>query len=128
MKLDESNLSFATFWIQSHGLPTAEMNKHNIRLIGASIGQLMDMNPLPEGITCKRFFRIKVSFDINLPLKAGFSLPRPNLPAAYIRFQYEKLSNFCCYCDRLGHTMYTCPHTEALGSIKQFGFWLWANP
>lgn len=43
MTLDEIDLSFATFWIPLLGLPMADMNKHNIRLIGASIDQLLDM-------------------------------------------------------------------------------------
>lgn len=62
-----------------------------ISLIGAFVGQLLDMDPLPEGITCKHFFCIKISFNTNLPLKAGFSLPRPNLLATYVRFRYERL-------------------------------------
>lgn len=127
MSLEEIDLSFATFWIQLHGLPLAGMNKYNIGLIGASVDHLLDMDPLPEGITCKRFFRIKVSFNITNPLKACFSLPRPNLPNAYIRFRYEKLSDFCYYCGRLGHTMYWCLESEALGSVKRYGSWLRAN-
>lgn len=127
MTLDELDLSLATFWIQLHGLPMADMNKHNIGIIGASIRQLLDIDPLPEDITCKRFFRIKVSFNITNPLKACFSLPRPNLPDAYIRFRYEKLSDFCYYCGCLGHTMYWCLESEALGSVKRYGSWLHTN-
>lgn len=91
-----------------HGLPMASMNKQNISSIGASIGRPVDIDPILDGISCKWFFLIKVSFNVDLPLKEGFLLSRPHLTNAYIHFRCKKLSDFCYYCGCLGHTMYLC--------------------
>lgn len=92
----------------------ADMNKTNICTIGASIGQIADMDPIPDGIACTGFFRIKVSFDASLPLKVGFPLPRPHYPDARISFRYEKLSDFCYQCGQIDHTALIGVHPSQL--------------
>lgn len=124
MIMNEVDLSLATFWIQLHGLPMAGMNKKNITDIGASVGSLVEMEALLD-IFCKRFFRIKVSF--NNPLKDGFFLPRPHLSAAFIRFRYEKLVDFCYQCGCLGHSVIMCPYEAEVIPTTKFGPWLRAS-
>lgn len=58
LTLEEIDLSLETFWIQLHGLPLARMNRRNIAEIGASIGTILTMELLLDGIACKRFFCI----------------------------------------------------------------------
>lgn len=60
MTIAEVDLTMSSFWIQLHGLLMAGMNQSTISAIGSSIGQLLELEQLPTGITCKHFFRIKV--------------------------------------------------------------------
>lgn len=127
LTIAEIDLTTSSFWIQLHGLPMAGMNQPTISAIGSSIGQLLELDKLPEGITCKRFFRIKVKLNVCNPLKHGFFLPSPNLSDVFISFRYEKLSDFCYNCGRIGHTFSMCPHETMLEGDHQFGSWLRAN-
>lgn len=88
----------------------ANTNKQNINDIGTSIGQLLELEQLQEGIVCKRFFCIKARFNICNSLMEGFSLPRPKMHDAFISFHYEELSDFCYKCGWLGHTLPMCPN------------------
>lgn len=117
LTLSEEDLSMATFWIQLHGLPMAGMNRQNILNTGATVGTLVDMETLPDGIFCKRFFRMRFSFNACNPLKVGFSFPRPHLQAAFIRFRHQKLVDFCYTCGCVNHSVSMCPYDEAAPSV-----------
>lgn len=94
----------------------------------SSVGQLLEIEMLPDDIHCKWFFRVKVYFNVCNPIKEGFLLPRPNLPYAFINFRYEKLSNFCYKWGRIGHSVSMCPHEVLMSSIQRYGPWLQSNP
>lgn len=53
--------------------------------------KLLDVEPLPIGFACKKFVRIRVEMDADLPLKTGFIFPRVNESPTLISFKYEKL-------------------------------------
>lgn len=107
-----------------HGLPMAGMNKRNLTFTGASIGDVLEVEPLPDGITCKRFFRVKVRFPVYSPLKTGFLLPRHHLSDALIQFRYEKLSDCCYHFGCLGHTLQVCSNVLGSSVHSSFGTWL----
>ena len=41
------------------------------------------------------FFRVRVNIDISLPLCRGRVITLENGEKAWVRFQYERLPNFC---------------------------------
>jgi len=43
------------------------------------------------------------------PLNSGFFLPHLDLPSIWIRFQYERLADYCVYCGLIGHWKFFCP-------------------
>lgn len=56
MTIDAVDLTIFSFRIQLHGLPMASMNQYNIANIGSSVEKLLELEKLPIGISCKRFF------------------------------------------------------------------------
>lgn len=99
--IDEIDMSKAHFWVQLHGLPPAITSLANIKLIGQHLGTLLEIEPLPFGLACKKFVRIKVELAVDSPLKTGFLIPRLNKSPALVTFRYERLSDFCYHCGRL---------------------------
>lgn len=104
MTIDEVDPTQSSFWIQLYGLPMARMNHNTISTVGSSVGYLLEIEKLRDGVNFKHFFHIKVSFNVYLLLKDGFPLPRPNLPDTFINFCYEKLSDFYYKCGCIGHS------------------------
>ncbi|KAH7862130.1 hypothetical protein Vadar_000432 [Vaccinium darrowii] len=68
----------------------------------------------------RSFMRIKVLVDTTKPLLRGFFYKRPSGGAAnsshsvWIRFKYERLSDFCFLCGRLGHEKSSCKFPPAV--------------
>ncbi|XVF17372.1 hypothetical protein REPUB_Repub10bG0115800 [Reevesia pubescens] len=47
--------------------------------------------------------RMKVVFNVEEPLKIGFTLKRKDKPTTRISFKYERLPDLCYHYGRLGH-------------------------
>jgi len=62
-----------------------------------------------EGIIAHHHLRIRVLINVLQPLIPGFFLPRLDLPSIWIRFQYERLADYCVYCGLIGHRKFFCP-------------------
>lgn len=91
----------------------------NIKMIWEHLGSLVEIEPLPFCLACKKCVRIKVELDVNLPLKIGFYFPRNKKCPAHISFQYEKLSDFCYHCGRSEPSISSC---ELLNSKMDFSY------
>lgn len=64
-------------------------------------------DPTKEGRIAK-CLRIRIWHNLNNPLKKGFNLKRPNDEDLWVKFQYERLSDFCYGCGKIGHTVPEC--------------------
>ena len=79
------------------------------------------------------FFRVRVNIDISLPLCRGGVITLENGEKAWVRFQYERLPNFCYWCGRLDHGDKQCNSwIQSKGSLstdkQEFGSFLKAAP
>ncbi|KAE9458498.1 hypothetical protein C3L33_09599, partial [Rhododendron williamsianum] len=72
------DFNFSPFWIQIHGLPLGFLNSKAGMVITKSIGD---------------------------PLKKGFFLRRVKEEDSWVRFKYERLSDFCYGCGMVGHAV-----------------------
>ncbi|GLT54497.1 hypothetical protein SLA2020_276890 [Shorea laevis] len=97
--------------------------------IGQSLGDLLEVDgPLDGSAGKQSFLRLRVSVDLTKPLIPGFTHHRPPKIPAWIQYKYERLSDYCYSCGRLGHLSFFCPVSPKLPDIGWFNDKLRANP
>lgn len=71
---------------------------------------------------------MKIEIDTSLPLKAGFRWVNEQGQDKWDNIKYERLSDYCYDCGRLGHTYQTCVEDVVMSDIKHgfplYGSWL----
>lgn len=84
----------------------AKLTRQNGEIIGRRIGNLLGVEALHDSILLERsFLRIRVEVDVTKPLPLGFilRLKGPQVKETWVSYKYEKLSDFCYDCGRIGH-------------------------
>ena len=122
----------AWFWVQVHDIPLSFMSKKVAESLCDTVGEVRRS---PESIEDDggNFFRVRVNIDICLPLCRGRVITLENGEKAWVRFQYERLPNFCYWCGRLDHGDKQCNlWIRSKGSLstdkQQFGSFLKVAP
>jgi hypothetical protein len=108
--IEDLDFTTADFWIQVHNLPMDLITVENAESIGASLGDLLEVdNADKKKPTRKSFLRFRVKLNLLNPLVPGFTHHRlPNAPI-WIQYKYERLSDYCYICGRIGHLSFACP-------------------
>ncbi|KAL7186742.1 hypothetical protein ACSBR2_028466 [Camellia fascicularis] len=94
--------------------PFEKANKSQWEIIGSRVGRLIKVEAHCDGLLLYRnFLRIRVDVDVTKPLPRGFILNRGENAQMtsvdpWISFKYEKLSDFCYDCGRIGHDRNVC--------------------
>ncbi|CAB4267060.1 unnamed protein product [Prunus armeniaca] len=129
LAIEEAPTHMVAYWIQAHGIPLNLMSTGNAMEIGEKLGTVLEVedpwNKGPRG-----FLRIHTLIDTTNPLAVGFWLPRPEGLDTWAKLKYEKLSNFCFDCGRLGHTKNGCKFNmdkNEDGESAAFGDWMKAR-
>ncbi|KAF7136176.1 hypothetical protein RHSIM_Rhsim08G0187900 [Rhododendron simsii] len=97
--------------IQIHDLPVEKMTRVNAEAIGKRFGRLLAIETSTDGILLGRsFLRVRAEIKIADPFPKGFWLRRETESTRdlWISYKYEKLSDFCYACARLGHDSKGC--------------------
>lgn len=116
--LEAMDFSLCPFWVQIHGLPITCMTSANAKKIGTQFEALIDIDGEEEQgglILSRSFLRLRVMEDTSKPLLRGFFFRRPAVSTEkiWIQFKYERLSDFCFQCGRLGHEKNSCKFQPA---------------
>lgn len=126
--LQEVSLKNSTFNVQIHGLPLDHMTVKNAINLGNALGKLIHVEEDPTfGVAWRKFIRLKVEIDVTYPLKQGFMMPRWGNTETWIALKYERLSDFCHACGRLGHSPIFCSFQVHPPTKLAFGPWLRAE-
>ncbi|KAF7138348.1 hypothetical protein RHSIM_Rhsim07G0162600 [Rhododendron simsii] len=104
----ELDFSFSPFWVQIHGLPLGYLNVKTGSAIAESFGDVIAVEDPGERGRLANYLRIRVWLDVSKPLKKGFFLRRPKEDDLWVKFKYERLSDFCYGCGRISHTVKEC--------------------
>jgi hypothetical protein len=85
------------------------MTVENARNIGESLWELLEVDNLDIlKPTRKGFLRFRVLFNLLNPLIPSFTHHRPPKTLLWIQYSYERLSDYCYTCGRIGHLSYAC--------------------
>lgn len=120
------NFKKIQFWVQIHDLGLEKFNMENAKRIGNIIGEYVETDKDVEN-TCRSFLRLKVVVDAKKPLLAGFWWSNSHGNEIRANIKYERLSDFCYGCGKLGHTTQACKEDVRMSESKMghtmFGPW-----
>ncbi|KAI8030947.1 hypothetical protein LOK49_LG01G00840 [Camellia lanceoleosa] len=124
----EIDFSTSPFWVQVHGLPVEKMTRRNGQIIAESIGTLIGVEAPHDGLLLYRsFLHIQVEINVSKPLPRGFILKKKDpttqeLVEKWVHFKFERLSDFCYDCGRIGHDQHSCKFVDrSMGSQSGYG-------
>ncbi|CAN1732106.1 Serine/threonine-protein phosphatase PP2A-1 catalytic subunit [Linum perenne] len=102
------DFQISAFWVQVHGLPVSHMNAGILINLAKLFSDLVAIDPAGlEGGRWNPFARMLVNMDVSRPLRPNKVLPIEG-ELESIRFKYEKISEMCFFCGRVGHELETC--------------------
>jgi hypothetical protein len=99
--IEDLDFTKAAYWVQVHNLPLELMTVENARNIGASLGELLEVDtPFNLKLARKGFLRFRVVLNLLNPLILGFTHHRPPKAPLWIQYMYERLSDYCSFVEK----------------------------
>lgn len=117
-------------WVQVHDIPNGFISENILKSVGNFVGKYVKSDPANVEGTWKAYVRIRVTLDIQKPLKRRMKIKREGGTWSWINFKYERMGNFCFVCGIIGHTERECsivyenPDKEI---ERAYGVWLRAQ-
>lgn len=91
------------------------------------MGVFVKTDPMNNNGLWKWYTRIRVTMDVEKPIKRRMKVKREGGAWSWINFKYERISTFCFVCGLLGHSERDCgivydnPEKEI---ERAYGVWL----
>lgn len=102
------NLQHSDIWVQVYDLPRGLWSEKILISIGKSVGKVVKMDPTNLNGGWWGYARIRVTLDLNKPIKRRMKLKREGGEWSWVNFKYERLSTFCFVCGLVGHSDRDC--------------------
>lgn len=124
----EMQLKFSPFWARLYNLPYSCRSDEKVRLIGRSLGDVMDIEE--DFLDLSPFRRIRVSIDCSKPLKRFQNIKVKDNMTVKINLKYERLPHFCFLCGLMSHTEKDCSYVNEEEKEKGsgWGMYIRASP
>lgn len=94
--------------------------------IGGCIGEVLDSGKImmpDKSITMK----VKVMLNLSDAVKKGVNAGSKSDGVFWVDFRYEKLTQFCFRCGKIGHGEQGYSHEESESTTNNWGHWLRTN-
>jgi hypothetical protein len=122
----------AAFWVRMYNLPLACMGSDIGKQIGATVGEVVEVDQNDGEAKWGEFLRVRIIIDLTKPLDRGRKINIRN-KSTWVKFKYEKLPNFCYHCGVVRHSRRDCAakSLKGEGSLSRdtpFGPWLRVPP
>lgn len=125
--LDVKSLDFdhVPLWIQFWGLPLHCRSIIMGQELGSQLGTVLDVG-LYEFPEKAKTVKVKISFNIQNPIRAGMFIGNDNDGITWIDFRFKNLPMFCFGCGLVGHNLDVCknPPLQYEGGTNPRGVWL----
>lgn len=125
--LDDVLFKRMQLWTQVHGMSADMLNMENASNIASRIGECLATDKENE-MQVRGYIRMKVDIDVSTPVCPGFWWTNDRGVDKWAQVRYERLSDFCFGCGRLGHSAQSCNldivPSEGNGRLPMYGPWL----
>lgn len=122
-------------WIRIYDIPMRGREEGVIRQIGQRFGEVLELDKTTIG-GLSRSVRMKIRLNLNNALKRGTKIRVGTSGPCWIPITYERISSFCYWCGKLGHTHKDCESfyerpnadVEVTEENMSFGAWMKVSP
>lgn len=122
-------------WIRLYDIPMRGREEAALRMIGQRFGEVIEIDTATVG-GISRSVRMKIRLNLENALKRGTKIRVGTSDPCWIPITYERISSFCYWCGKLGHTHKDCesfyerPNADAEITEKNmpYGEWMKASP
>lgn len=114
-------------WLQVYDLPQGLVSENIFRSIGDYVGKFVKTDLANINGGWKMYSRIRVTMNMEKPLKRRMKIKREGGDWSWINFKYERLSVFCFIYGMLGHQERDCDIAYANPDkeiTRVYGVWL----
>lgn len=114
-------------WVQIHDLQPGFMSEKVNEEIGNQVGKFVSSCPSNFKGLWREYMRIRVTLDINKPLKRRMKIRKSGNEWIWITFKYENVPTFCFICGLMGHSDKFCSRifdTPENEITRPYGTWM----
>ncbi|XP_074352306.1 uncharacterized protein At4g02000-like [Apium graveolens] len=114
-------------WVQIHDLQPGFMSEKVNEEIGNQVGKFVSSCPSNFKGLWREYMRIRVTLDINKPLKRRMKIRKSGNEWIWITFKYENVPTFCFICGLMGHSDKFCSRifdTPESEITRPYGTWM----
>ncbi|XP_074352279.1 uncharacterized protein LOC141691439 [Apium graveolens] len=91
-------------WMQVYDVPKGLISEKLLQNIGDFVGTFVKSDPTNINGVWKMFMRIRITLNVEKPIKRRMKIKREGGEWNWVNFKYERLSLFCFVCGVLGHS------------------------
>lgn len=137
LNIQPSLMTFDTTpcWIRIYDLPILGRESKVINQIGSRFGEVLEVDESTM-MGLARSVRLKILLNLNKPMKRGTKIRIGSAEPCWLPATYERISSFCYWCGKLGHTYKDCDdfyeradnEIVVLEKNMPYGEWMKASP
>ncbi|KAL8104293.1 hypothetical protein AgCh_028496 [Apium graveolens] len=107
------------------------MSQRVVKDVGNYIGKFIESDDNNFVGVWREYLRVRVTIDLNMPLKRRMKLRKSQSEWCWVNFRYEGVPTFCFICGMIGHGEKFCEKifdTPLEEIEKPYGVWMRAEP